>query len=174
MQILPSSADCEALASFESEDDRTTAMWNAAVALMYSVGARITELSKIRWSDANRQKTGQWRISLRGGGARTVPVLTWSSDRLRRYEELVQPARTDEMMFQLENARFDRAASTEVRRRSLVLGISPVATPTSIRKACIHDLIQAGAALEDVADLVGAKRLDHFDIFVKSLFPREA
>ena len=170
MRILPSSADCEALASFGPEDDREAAMWNAIVALVYSVGAMPSELANARWKDADRPKVGQWALTLRGKAARQVPVLTWSSDRLREYERLSQPYLTDELMFPSDKKRFVDVASSEIRRRSRILGITPTATPTTIRRACVRDLIRAGATLEDVADLLGVKRLDAFNWFVKSLF----
>jgi integrase len=171
MRILPSSADCEALASFGPEDDREVAMWNAIVALIYSVGAMPSELAKVRWSDADRPTVGQWVLTLGGQAARRVPVLTWSSDRLRQYERLSRPNRADGLMFPSDKKRFVDVASAEVRRRSGILGIFPTATPTTIRRACVRDLIQAGATLESVADLLGVKRLDAFNRFVKSLFP---
>ncbi|QDP26162.1 tyrosine-type recombinase/integrase [Bradyrhizobium cosmicum] len=171
MRILPSSADCEALASFEPEDDREAAMWNAIVALIYSVGAMPSELAKVRWKDADRPKVGQWVLRLEGQAARQVPVLGWSSDRLRTYERLCRPIPEAGLMFPSDKKRFVDVASSEIRRRSRILGISPTATPTTIRRACVRDLIRAGATLEDVADLLGVKRLDAFNRFVKSLFP---
>ncbi|MDN4982170.1 hypothetical protein QY049_02890 [Bradyrhizobium sp. WYCCWR 13022] len=145
-------------------------MWNAVVALIYSIGAMPSELANLRWKDADRPKVGQWVLTLHGKAARPVPVLVWSSDRLRTYESLSQPI-AEGLMFPSDQQRFAKLASSEIRRRSHILGLRPTATPRAIRSACIRDLIRAGATLEDVADLVGSKGLNDFGRFVNSLFP---
>ncbi|WP_262048118.1 site-specific integrase [Bradyrhizobium sp. Bra78] len=146
-------------------------MWNAVVALIYSIGAMPSELANLRWKDADRSKVGQWLVTLQGKAARQVPVLVWSSDRLRKYESLSRPT-AEGLMFSSDQHRFAKLALAEIRRRSLILGLRPTATPSAIRRACVRDLIQRGATLEDVADLLGFKGLKEFNRFVKSLFPQ--
>ena len=98
-------------------------------------------------------------------------MLTWSAERLTEYAVAMEPLRPTDRIFTRARAVIGGAlVIKELHRRSSVIGLSPAASPRTIHRACIRDLIAAGMALEDVADLIGAKDLVHFGKLVKSLF----
>jgi site-specific recombinase XerD len=172
MQNLPSPEHCASLASFDHHGDATVMMWNALIGLMYGIGANPREISNLLWRDSVRTDNGRWTLTFRGRrGARTVPVLTWSAERLTEYAVAMEPLRPTDRIFTRARAEIGGALVVkELHRRSSVIGLSPAALPTTIHRACIRDLIAAGMALEYVADLIGAKDLAHFGKLVKSLF----
>jgi site-specific recombinase XerC len=173
MQNLPSPEDCASLASFDHHGDVTVMMWNALIGLMYGIGPNPQETSNLQWKDGVRTDNGGWTLTFRGRrSARTVPVLTWSAERMTEYAVAMEPLRPADRIFTRAGAPVGGALIVkEFRRRSSVIGLSPAALPSTIRRACIRDLIAAGMPLEKVADLIGAKDLAHFGKLVKTLFP---
>ena len=90
----------------------------------------------------------RWTLTFGGRGVRTVPVLGWSAGRLTAYAEAMEPLRPADRIFTRASAPIGGAlVIKELCRRSKVIGLSPVATPTTIRHACIRDLIDAGMAV---------------------------
>src|ERR1700754_4766821 len=159
MESLPSPENCASLASLDHNGDASVIMWNALIGLMYGIGANPGEISNLLWRDSVRTDNGRWTLTFRGRrGARTVPLLTWSAERLTEHAVAMQPLRPTDRIFTRARAEIRSALIIkELQRRSSVIGLSPAASPTTIHRACIRDLIAAGMALENVADLIGAK-----------------
>ena len=149
----------------------TILMWNALIGLMYGIGASPKEMSNLLWRHRVQTEDGRWTLAFGGRGVRTVPVLGWSADRLTEYAEAMEPLRPADRIFTSAGTSIGVLVIKELRRRSKMIGVAPVPTPTTIRRACIRDLFANGMALEEVADLVGAKDLPNFVKLVKSLFP---
>ena len=135
-------------------DNRNLAIFE----LLYSCGLRISELTGIDMPDIDLEK-GLVRVLGKGGKERIVPVGTKALHAVRRYlQQREEVAREDEPAVFL-NRYGSRITPRSVQRHMknllLAAGLSSASTPHSLRHSFATHLLDNGADLRAIQELLG-------------------
>ena len=146
----------------------------ALLEVLYGTGIRVGELEQVRLGDLDLAG-GTLHIRCgKGDKARMVPLGKAASDWLRRYLEAVRPLLGlrrpfERTLFLVRTGR--PLAQTQIR--ALLRGYQarcqlrkPV-TPHALRHACATHLLQAGADIRLIQELLGHARLDSTAIYTR-------
>lgn len=166
-------ADVSALLSACGGDEsglRDTAM----VELLYATGARISELSRLDVGDVDFARR-QIRLFGKGSKERIVPVYDEALDATRRYlvsarPSLAEHAKAGERTGALFlSTRGRRMSADALRRRFERLvaeaGLDPSLTPHAMRHSFATELLDGGADLRSVQELLGHESLSTTQIY---------
>lgn len=130
----------------------------AILELLYASGLRVSELTGLDLDDVDRER-GTVRVSGKGDRERIVPFGSAAGDALRAYVA----ERGDVPGALFRNARGRRlsvrSVHTIVRARSRVAGITRRVSPHTLRHTFATHMLDAGADLRLIQDLLGHSRL---------------
>lgn len=146
----------------------------ALLEVLYATGARVGELERVARPDVDlRQGTLQLRYT-KGGRPRVVPLGSQATKWVKRYLEEVRPSLVDSRPF--ERALFvviggRRQRQYHIRnllkRYGAIAGIRKTVTPHVIRHSCATHLLQAGADLRVIQELLGHSRLSSTVLYTR-------
>jgi integrase/recombinase XerC len=136
----------------------------AFLELFYASGLRLGELSTLRWEDLDLS-VGLVRVTGKGGKERVVPVGRKAIEALERYKEGVRrAAEGGEIQMMDGEAVFlnrlgrrisDRSIARRLKKRVLKGHLSPAVSPHALRHSFATHLLNAGADLRIVQELLG-------------------
>ena len=154
-----------------------------AFELMYSSGLRVSELVSVNIQDIDFVE-GWIRVIGKGNKMREIPVTTTAIDLIGRYLAESRPSLTakdgsqdDEAL--LLNSRGGRITARSIRRllheQELEKGLSDDVSPHGLRHAFATHLLEAGADMRAIQDMLGHARLsttarythNHYERLVK-------
>lgn len=146
----------------------------ALLELLYATGIRVGELEQVWLSDWERS---QQTLAIRhgkGGKARMVPIGATASQWLMRYVDEVRPLLTRTRPF--ERALFVVRSGTPLcamqvrgilRAYRAQCHLRRSASPHALRHACATHLLQAGADIRAIQELLGHASLDSTAIYTR-------
>ncbi len=139
--------------------------------LIYSCGLRIGELTGLSIAALDLQE--QWvRVLGKGNKERILPVGRQACIALELYLQERQPAQADEPLFL--NYRGGRLSARSIQRhlkqRLLQLGLPTDATPHALRHSFATHLLDAGADLRAIQELLGHASLSTTQKYTKVSF----
>ena len=128
--------------------------------LFYTLGIRLSELSNLKKEDI---KNGWVRINGKGGKIREIPILNEVLYELELYLEMHKPLVYifEDVGIKLNDNRL-RYKLTKVFKK---IGIK--ATPHQLRHSYATDLLNHGARITDVSELLGHSTLETTQIYTK-------
>lgn len=143
----------EALNACDSDD-------RVLLLLFYTLGLRVSELSNLKIKDI---KNGWVRINGKGGKIREIPLLDNVANELALYLKIHEP-----LVYIFENNRVkfnDNKLRYKLSKMFKKIGIK--ATPHQLRHSYATDLLNNGARITDVSELLGHASLETTQIYTK-------
>jgi integrase/recombinase XerC len=138
----------------------------AILETIYSAGLRISEVIGLRVADLN-WTDGTVLVRGKGSKERLIPIGTKALDAIAAYWRRLpgRPAGTDHV-FQTAGGKV-RACNLERRFKCYVLlaGLDPEFTPHSLRHSYATHLLDAGADLRSVQELLGHAHLETTQVY---------
>lgn len=140
----------------------------AFLELFYASGLRLSELTNLNWSSLD-QSLGLIRVLGKGAKERVVPVGRKALRSLMIYQKAIEQAQK-QTEFQVNNPqaiflnRFgervsDRTIARRLKKRVLRENLSPTISPHALRHSFATHLLNAGADLRIVQELLGHQSL---------------
>ncbi len=136
----------------------------ACLELFYASGLRLSELAGLRWEDLDLS-LGLVRVTGKGGKQRIVPVGRKAVEALKRYREAWQKAgqrwalsmRDSQAVFlnRQGDRLSDRTIARRLKRRLSRRNLPSTVSPHSLRHSFATHLLNAGADLRLVQELLG-------------------
>lgn len=139
-----------------AKDDWIAMRDRALFTLLYGCGLRIDEALSLNGSDLPRD--GFLRVMGKGGKEREVPVLSIVEEALQRYLSLSPfPAQAGDPLFRGKQGKRLNQGVAQKSMRDLrgVLGLPENATPHALRHSFATHLLQNGANLREIQELLG-------------------
>ena len=145
---------------FEALDENSEIEQKLIVLLLYSFGLRISELASLKLSDIKED----W-ISVIGKGnkQRQIPTNKEVISLLKRYIEIFCPK---EYIFERGDKPYSKR-QLQYRVEKLFKSIGIKVTPHQLRHSFATDLLNNGARINDVSELLGHSSLNATDIYTK-------
>ncbi|MBI4637003.1 MAG: tyrosine recombinase XerC [Candidatus Rokubacteria bacterium] len=138
--------------------DAQRARDTAILELLYASGLRVSELAGLDVDDADRAERTV-RVLGKGGKERIVPFGTKAADALERYLG-TRPAARGPLFTNRRGGRLTgRSIRTIVRRRARGAGLVRRVSPHTLRHTFATHLLDAGADLRAIQELLGHSRL---------------
>ena len=141
------------------------------IELLYSCGLRVSELIALQTSDLHLEE-GFIRVVGKGDKERLVPIGSYATQLLRLYLEGVRQQLHPSKRFQkvlFPNRRGGRLTRemvfTIVKRAAAEAGIKKRVSPHSFRHAFATHLIEGGADLRSVQEMLGHKNITTTEIY---------
>ena len=168
-KIVPTDA-LLALLEWPDPDTRTGMRDRAVLELLYATGARVSELSELRLGDLDLAQ-GQITVMGKGSKQRIVPIHRRATDVLHAYLAAGRPALakpdSDDHVFLSSRG---RPLSADAVRRMFKQGLVAVGTsrslsPHTMRHTFATHLVEAGADLRTVQELLGHVALSTTQIY---------
>lgn len=144
------------LSSFDDKEDWVTARNKALFTLLYGAGLRINEALSLNIIDIPTD--GFLRVMGKGSKERMVPVLNIVIQRLEYYLKACPFAQTPERAIFLgaQGKRLNQGvAQKALRDLRGILGLPETATPHALRHSFATHLLENGANLREIQDLLG-------------------
>jgi len=164
------------IASNNPTDQRDLAL----IELLYASGARISELAAIKLTDINYEKQ-QLRLFGKGAKERIVPLHRLAITRLKNYVENTRPellaaaTKLHSAVNQQESQKLfistrGKPMSADSLRKAFskrrqAAGLDAGITPHTVRHSFATDLIEAGADLRSVQEMLGHANLETTQIY---------
>ena len=129
----------------------------AMLEVLYSCGLRVSELTSLRMSDLFFGE-GYIRVIGKGDKQRLVPVSAVARDRIQRYLEQREAARSGEEAVFLNNrgTQLTRVmVFTIIRRAAERAGIEKRISPHTFRHSFATHLLEGGASIRQVQEMLG-------------------
>ncbi len=141
----------------------------AMLETMYSCGLRISEVCGLRAADID-WKEQLVRVRGKGRKERLVPIGSAALDAIRAYwQRLPQPPVGNAPVFLAENRRRSPvnlcAFSRQFKRYLVLAGLDPALTPHKLRHSFATHLLDAGADLRSVQELLGHAHLTSTQVY---------
>lgn len=140
---------------------------SAMLETLYSCGLRVSELTALRMSDLFFGE-GYIRVIGKGDKQRLVPVSTMARDRIQLYLEHRHPYRANEDTVFLNNRgrRLTRVmVFTVIKQAAARAGIDKRISPHSFRHSFATHLLEGGASIRQVQELLGHERILTTEIY---------
>lgn len=144
------------LDTLEGEQSWTTLRDKALFTLLYGCGLRINEALALDLADLPRE--GFLRVMGKGRKERQVPVIVQVEDALARYRAACPFAETpDRPLFMGEQGKrlHQGVAQKSMRDLRAALGLPETATPHALRHSFATHLLENGANLREIQELLG-------------------
>jgi len=130
------------------------------LALSYGLGLRISELAALRWE----QFSGEWiTITGKGGKSRQLPLPSKLAEYLDAYRESVSPG---EYVFE-KNGTPLNVSQLRYRIQKLFRQHGIRATPHQLRHSFATHLLEHGARISDVSELLGHSSMATTQIYTR-------
>jgi integrase/recombinase XerD len=132
----------------------------AILELFYACGARVSEIAQLRLSDINMQ-IGYVRLMGKGSKERVVPINRYAVEKIRAYltgerARMVRKRPSEYLFVTSHSKRISRHTLWRViRRYGASAGIGEVLYPHLIRHTLASHLLEAGADLRHVQEILG-------------------
>jgi integrase/recombinase XerD len=159
---LPRSLDSATVSALMEAPPKDTAVGlrdRAVLETLYATGARVSEISKLDLTDVDRA-SGTTRLMGKGSKERIVPIHPTAIDRIDRYIRDARPElsrRPTEALFL--SIRGNRLSADAIRRLlktyARQIGADPEISPHALRHTFATDLLDSGADLRTVQELLG-------------------
>ena len=167
-----SDEDARRLLSTCEGDDAVSLRDRAFLELLYASGARVSEVSRLDVSDLDLAQ-GQASLFGKGSKERIVPLYETALGWLRRYLDESRPvllARakdpTEALFLSTRGRRMSAdALRTAFERRVTEAGLDPATTPHAMRHAFATELLDGGADLRSVQELLGHESLSTTQVY---------
>jgi integrase/recombinase XerC len=148
----------------EAEDNRNPRgrqRDRAILEVLYSAGLRVSELTGLNWRDIDEELGLVMIRSGKGNKDRLVPIGEPALDALRTWRAAMPSALADEpVITNLRGRRLTaRTVQNIVARRLLRAGISTPITPHGLRHSFATHLLNAGADLRSIQEMLGHSSL---------------
>ncbi len=152
-----------------NDDDRYAVRDRAILEFLYSTGCRVGELEALSEEDVDLRGAGA-RIKGKGRRERLAPLGSFALEALRAWF----PLRLSQMAGPRENALFINRYGTRLSARSVGrmlekyiarAGLSGRTSPHTLRHSFATHLLEAGADLRSVQELLGHKNLETTQIY---------
>jgi integrase/recombinase XerC len=138
----------------------------AVIGLLYGCGLRISEALSLTWGDL--PLTGALRVRGKGNKDRVVPVLPMVAQAVAAYAAAAPFAGTGaQPLFRgaKGGALGARAVQTRMRLLRASLGLAQSATPHALRHSFATHLLQNGADLRTIQELLGHASLSSTQVY---------
>jgi integrase/recombinase XerC len=143
----------EALSLCDSDD-------KVLLLLLYTLGIRISELSSLKIENI---KNGWVRINGKGGKIREIPLLDEVTNELESYLDMYEPK---VFIFEKDGVKYnDNQLRYKLSKVFKKIGVK--ATPHQLRHSYATDLLNGGARISDVSELLGHSSLETTQIYTK-------
>ena len=158
------------LGQFDGLDDPVELRDAAFLELLYACGARISEAAGTAVADIDFEE-GSVRLFGKGSKERIVPLHDQALQRLRRYIERGRPAllrgRASSALFISTRGNDMSAASlrTVFKKRAAQAGLDPSLHPHDMRHSFATDLLEGGADLRSVQEMLGHASLSTTQVY---------
>lgn len=130
------------------------------VTLIYSFGLRISELASLKLKDI---KTSSITVLGKGNKQREIPANSFVLSLIKKYKDEFSPK---EYLFEKDSKAFSvRQLQYRVEKVFKKIGIS--ATPHQLRHSFATDLLNNGARINDISELLGHSSLSATSIYTK-------
>ena len=139
----------------------------AMLEVLYSCGLRVSELTSLRMSDLFFGE-GYIRVIGKGDKQRLVPVSAVARDRIQRYLEQREAARSGEEAVFLNNrgTQLTRVmVFTIIRRAAERAGIEKRISPHTFRHSFATHLLEGGASIRQVQEMLGHESILTTEIY---------
>lgn len=141
----------------------------AILELFYASGIRLSELAGLSWADVDFS-IRMVRVKGKGGRERVVPLGRVALEALKAYRAAVEEAALRDSGFRLADREAiflnrmggrltDRTIARRLKKRVLAAGLSPTISPHALRHSFATHLLNAGADLRVVQELLGHQSL---------------
>lgn len=143
---------------------------HAMIELMYAAGLRVSELTAVDVGDVNLQSATVRTIG-KGSKERVVPLHDFAIEAVEGYllgvrPELVGTAHTEAMFLSNRGRRLSRQAFWQrLKRAAGQTGIAARITPHTLRHSFATHLLQGGASLRHVQELLGHSSISTTQIY---------
>ncbi|MDA0677574.1 MAG: tyrosine recombinase, partial [Chloroflexi bacterium] len=143
---------------------------HAMIELMYAAGLRVSELVSLDVGDVNL-RSATVRTMGKGSKERVVPLHEFAIDAMENYLIAIRPelavgARTDAMFLGRRGKRLTRQGFWQrLRRIAITAGITARLTPHTLRHSFATHLLQGGASLRHVQELLGHSSISTTQIY---------
>lgn len=166
-----SPAQVEALLN---QPDPTTA-WGlrdrALMELLYSAGLRVSEALDLQIGDINYEQGFLYIRKGKGGNPRSVPFGAAAAEWLKHYtlegRKKLEIDCSSFLFLSRTGERLSRqSAAAAIRAYALSAGLPLWLTPHSLRHACATHMLEGGARLAYIQELLGHKRINSTQIYM--------
>ena len=167
---VTSRADIEKLLSVRGASSPVDVRDGAFLELLYACGARIAEVAALKPGDVDL-RAGEVRLFGKGGKERIVPIHELACSRVRAYLDAARPqllvkGPVPEMFVSTRGNPMTPAALRRVfHDRARAAGLDPSLHPHDMRHAFATDLVEGGADLRSVQDMLGHASLSTTQIY---------
>lgn len=164
-----SDSDIEALLAV-CEDEPVGLRDQAFLELLYASGARIAELARLQVLDVDFADASL-RLFGKGSKERIVPLYPVALDAVRSYVEKGRPsllgdARSDALFISTRSKPMSADSLRRVfKQRAAQAGLDPKLHPHDMRHAFATDLVEGGADLRSVQEMLGHSSLSTTQIY---------
>lgn len=165
-------AEIEALLVSVDGDDPKRLRDRAALETLYASGVRISELVGLDRGDLDLEG-GLVRVLGKGGKERIVPIGRPAKVALDAYlysgrPELARPRSGDALFLNVRGGRLTRQGCWQVVRRAAErVGLEEALSPHVLRHSCATHLLDHGADIRVVQELLGHARLSTTQVYTK-------
>lgn len=163
--------ECRRLLEAPRLDDPLELRDAAMIALMYATGLRVSELVSLRTGNVNFDE-GIVRVIGKGGKERIVPVARPALELLRLYVDEVRPgllrSEGEDGLFLTRRGKPMTRVNFWVRLKKIYLpraGLPPETSPHTLRHSFATHLLEGGADLRAIQDMLGHASLATTQIY---------
>ena len=156
-QTLPKPVEKKYIDEAIAHSDAMTAL---IIELIYALGLRISELEHLKLEDMQLR----WvRVRGKGDKIRNIPLLESVAQKVERYKQKYTPNR---YLFELDGVKLSQN-SIRYRLEKSFKKIGIKVTPHQLRHSFATDLLENGARIKDVSQLLGHESLSSTQIYTK-------
>ncbi len=140
--------------------DQSDATGALMIELLYGLGLRISELQTLRVEDI----ASQW-VRVRGKGAKTrnIPLLPGTGEKIGHYLQKYAPKT---YLFEKDGVKLSQNSIRYAIQKSFArIGVK--ATPHQLRHSYASHLLESGARIKDVSELLGHESLSATQIYTR-------
>jgi len=130
------------------------------IELIYALGLRISELENLKRSDI---KEGWVSVVGKGNKMRNIPLLARTQNKLKRYLQQYDPKT---FLLESDGKRLSQN-SIRYRLEKVFHSLGLKVTPHQLRHSFATDLLENGARIKDVSELLGHESLSSTQIYTK-------
>ncbi len=146
-------------------DDKNAKRDRALFEVLYSTGARVSELSNLKWADYAPDRA-QLEVTGKGGKLRVVPLGPPAVEALEDYRKEIAPDAEDPLF---QNNRGGALSSRGIRyivdKYQARCGVQKPISPHVFRHSCATHMLNRGADLRTVQELLGHSTISTTQVY---------